>query len=338
MRLVPAKEALGYYRAKNTKELDRWARRGQHGVRRERTASGGWLYAVDDDELPTDATVIDGPRGGAVEALAQLAGRRTQRQPAEPPRAERRSRDLKMACVINDWHVPVHHLGFTDAVLDWMAEHQPDTLVINGDFVDLEAASSHGGNPSPPSLLDEMEQGNAMLDRIDEVLPVARKVFGMGNHETRLQRQITQLMPTLYGAIEVADLLGLEGRGYEVRDYMQPVQLGGFTVVHGTWCPKGYANKYLRDFGMPPGGGLGLGHTHRPQVMTRSNRGGFGAVYGFGHGCDETKAAYLKKTPSDWVMGFGVVFYDDMPGGRWAAYSVLAPDGSFVWNGRVYGG
>jgi len=336
MRLVPIGEAVAFYRARDTKQLDQWARRGTHGVRRQR-GDGCWLYVVDDDERTTDATVIDGPRGGAIEDLARMAGRSRSRAQAEPPRPERRSRELKMACVINDWHVPVHHLGFTDAVIDWLEEHQPDTLVINGDFVDLEAASSHGGNPSPPNLLEEMEQGNAMLDRIDDALPVARKVFGMGNHETRLQRAITQLIPTLHGAIEVADLLGLEQRGYDVRDYMDPVRLGGFTVVHGTWCPKGYANKYLRDFGMPPGGGLGLGHTHRPQVMTRSNRGGFGAVYGFGHGCDEAKAAYLKKTPSDWVMGFGVVYYDDTPGGRWAAYQVLAPDGCFVWAGRVYG-
>lgn len=336
MRLVPAKEALAFYKSKSVKELDRDARRGKKNIKRQRNPEGGWLYQIPDDE-PLQASIVDGPRGGAIEDLARLAARRKHREQAEPPRKDRRVRELKMACIINDWHVPVHHVAFTDAVIDWMTEHQPDTLVINGDFVDVEAASSHGGNPSPPNLLDEMEQGNAMLDRIDDALPVARKVFAMGNHETRLQRQITALIPTLHGAIEIADLLDLEGRGYEIFDYMVPCNLGGFSVVHGTWCPKNYAAKYLRDYGMPGGGGMGLGHTHRPQMQTRNNRTGFGAVYGFGHGADEEKAAYLKKTPSDWVMGFGVVFYEDAPAGRWGAYSVLAPDGSFVWAGRVYG-
>jgi hypothetical protein len=337
MAWLPVNQAAPLLGARSNDEMYNWGKRGTNGHRR-RESPDGWLYWVPDELVEADtAVVVDEVGGSALEDLARMAGRKTERAPSPPPRQERRTRDLKMACVINDWHVPVHHIGFTDAVLDWLAENQPDTLVINGDFVDLEAASSHGGNPSPPNIRDEMEQGNAMLDRIDEALPLARKVFGLGNHETRLQRALTQLMPTLYGAIEIADLLDLEGRGYEVADYMEPVHLGGFTVVHGSWCPKNYAGKYLRDYGMPAGGGLGLGHTHRPQVMTRNNRGGFGAVYGFGHGCDEGKAAYLKRTPSDWVMGFGVVYYDDVPGGRWAAYQVLAPDGSFVWGGRVYG-
>lgn len=336
-RLVPARDALDHYGARDTKQLDQWARRGQNGVRRERTTGGGWLYVVGSDERTTDATVVDGPRGGAIEDLARMAGRRRTREPAEPPRTERRSRDLKMACVISDWHVPVHHIGFTDAVIDWVAEHQPDTLVINGDFADLEAASSHGGNPQPPLIIEEMEHCCAMLDRLDEALPVARKLFKLGNHEDRLQRAIAALMPAMHGVIEIGDLLDLAGRGYEVTDYGVPSYLGGFEVVHGKAASRNHANHYLNRHGTTPGGGIGYGHTHRPQMATKRNRGGFGASYGFGHGCDEGKASYLKKSPSDWVMGFGVVFYDDEPRGRWAAYQVLAPDGSFVWNGRVYG-
>lgn len=336
MAWLSVREAYKLLGARDGDELYNWGRRGTNGVKR-RESPDGWLYFVPDDVAGQTATVLDEEPDGALADLARMAARR-------PPSARRRDDDktledtpnIKMAVVFSDWHVPVHHKRFTDNVLTFIGDVQPDTIVNNGDFVDLEAASSHGGNPTPPLLRDEMADGNAMLDRIGDVARKAKKFYLMGNHENRLNRAITKLMPTLYGAIEISDLLHLEERGWTVHDYMDPLMLGGFAVVHGTWCGKNYAAKYVRDFGASDGGGIGLGHTHRPQMMTQSNRSGFRAVYGFGHGADETKAVYLKKTPSDWVMGFGVVYYEDKPGGDWAAYHVLAPNGSFIWGGRKY--
>lgn len=313
------------------------------GTRKRRVSpdSTGYQYWVEDDEIPQAPLPVETgsaiQAGTALERLAEMAATRKPKETKKPSSSRSIPHQYKMAVIIGDTHLPVHHEAFWNATLDFIEDVRPDKFIANGDIADCEAASSHGGNPSPPKLADEMEQVNDLMDQLDQVIHTGcEKVFNLGNHETRLNRTITRLMPALYGAVMIEDILRLVDRGYKVNQHMEPEMCGKLAVVHGDWCPKNYTGKYMRDYGAPSGGGVVIGHTHRPQMATKKDRGGYRLVAGLGHGADEEKATYLNRNPSDWVMGLGVCYYDEITG-DWQLYPIMAPDGHFIWNGKRYG-
>jgi predicted phosphodiesterase len=182
---------------------------------------------------------------------------------------------------------------------------KPDVLVIIGDFADCYAVSSHAKDPSRKSKLKwEIDQVNKALDQIS-ALGIKRVIFCEGNHETRLTRFIASEASTLYGMLEISQVLKIKERGWEWVPYNDWIRIGKISFTHDVGrCGANAGRQSLADFGS----NLVFGHTHRGSVTYA------GTTEGDTHVClnvgwlgDFDSIDYKHKAMArrEWTHGFG---------------------------------
>lgn len=211
-------------------------------------------------------------------------------------------------------HVPFENKRIVDACLKIISElgNKVAGFHIIGDFLDMAALSSHDkGNIGTITLDEEYEQGNDLLDRFEEVLPLeCLKTYIYGNHEDRYFRYMRQVDNSKLGtALEnPTQALDLYTRGYYVfEDWKNSVvSLGGhLDLFHGEFTNVHTAKKHLDTYRRS----CAFAHTHRKQVFIEGNHGAYnlGSMADFG-----TKAfGYATRAMKDsWVNSFGVITID----------------------------
>ena len=79
------------------------------------------------------------------------------------------------------------------SVFKFLGEFQPQTLVLNGDVIDMTALSHFGMTLEQRASLDvQQQQLGAVLEKLRRTVPEARIVYVMGNHEQRLHDYIDE--------------------------------------------------------------------------------------------------------------------------------------------------
>jgi hypothetical protein len=120
--------------------------------------------------------------------------------------------------VFPDIHVPAHHKGIMWAVKRALKDFQPDILVFIGDLADLFAASAWPADPSVArNFQQELDESRELADELMEVSGAYWAFWIMGNHEDRMWRLLTNVVPQLANiinpttrekAMAIHDLLG----------------------------------------------------------------------------------------------------------------------------------
>ena len=88
--------------------------------------------------------------------------------------------------VINDLHLPYHDKPVLIKVLKFIYDIQPQTLYINGDWLDCYEISNFDTEPfGHYTLRQELKLATAYLDQIKTNLPKTKLYFIYGNHEYR---------------------------------------------------------------------------------------------------------------------------------------------------------
>jgi len=241
----------------------------------------------------------------------------------------------KSVVIVSDVHVPYNCHRATKAFLDFVGDVKPDQIVLNGDILDMHAASSHGDAGTDSLIMDELEAGSEFLDRIRVASPRSKVHFNEGNHEQRLTRYVAKNAPNLRGMTTVPSALSLAKRRITWLPYGKvhfvSDKLG---VTHGTHHGTHYARDTLVKYGMS----LVVGHAHRPQIHTMGVAGdGADSVRGvFGLGClvPVDTVPYING-PSGWTNGFGLFYV--MPDGTFTPYIINMAKQKFAWGGKVYG-
>lgn len=136
----------------------------------------------------------------------------------------------------------------SDEHLEWAAnyavEKKPDVIVQIGDWADMESLSSYDkGKRSYEGrrYTKDIDAANRSLNRFESVLERynrenpkdqyhPRKVLTLGNHEYRIERA-TELQPELHGKLSLDDF-EFKSRGWEVHDFLKPVEIGGILYSH----------------------------------------------------------------------------------------------------------
>jgi predicted phosphodiesterase len=245
----------------------------------------------------------------------------------------------KLYRVLSLWdvHVPQADAWAFKAVLDFARENKPDHVVLGGDFLELSSCSSHGGDPDPLALMDEMKAGVKALERLRDAAPKAAFTYLEGNHETRLKRIVANNLPTFDGALRIPDLLELDSFGCEWVPYRylwQPTLPSGakgkLHYTHGEWATMYHSAKHLNAYGVS----VRYGHTHRPQVYTKGYGNGR-VCMSIGSGCLRTLNPEWAGPNAGWLHGFG---WDEfMPDGDFTAENIVMVKQRFAWKGKVYG-
>ena len=243
---------------------------------------------------------------------------------------KRRDPSLKKIYVASDIHFPEHDKVIWNKFLKVLKDSPPDELILLGDIGDLESCSSHGGNPDPPALADDVRAINKGLDEIQAVYK-GDITYMFGNHEYRAERAVTALAPALWGVFHLKDLLRLKQRGITYAPYGSVINRGKLSLTHGWLAGQNPAKAHLDSAQHS----IMVGHVHRPGIYTRGTLGGK-VQAGFVLPCMvKLDAPYLHGKPSGWTHGFGVV-YVDKRSGDFYTYLVMATRRCFVWDGRRY--
>ena len=142
-------------------------------------------------------------------------------------------------CVIADLQCkPTESLEYLLWIGKYIADTKPDIIVNIGDTYDMPSLSSYDkGKASAEGrrFVDDLNAGNKGLELLNLAMhkdPTynPRKVFCKGNHEHRIDRYVED-NPELIGVIGT-ELLPLEAYGWEVHDFLHPVEIEDIYFVH----------------------------------------------------------------------------------------------------------
>ena len=149
------------------------------------------------------------------------------------------TKDKPTICVIADLQCkPTESLEYLLWIGKYIADTKPDIIVNIGDTYDMPSLSSYDkGKASAEGrrFVDDLNAGNKGLELLNLAIhkdPTynPRKVFCKGNHEHRIDRYVED-NPELIGVIGT-ELLPLEAYGWEVHDFLHPVEIEDIYFVH----------------------------------------------------------------------------------------------------------
>ena len=141
--------------------------------------------------------------------------------------------------VIADTQVkPTESLEYILWVGKYIHDTKPDVVVMIGDWWDFPSLSSYDkGKASSEGrrFADDLRAGNKGLELLEMEISKdptykPRKVFCKGNHEHRVDRYVED-NPELKGTVGT-EFLPLKQYGWEVYDFLRPVEIEGIYFVH----------------------------------------------------------------------------------------------------------
>lgn len=207
--------------------------------------------------------------------------------------------------VIADTQVkPTESLEYILWVGKYIHDTKPDILVMIGDWWDFPSLSSYDkGKASSEGrrFADDLRAGNRGLAFLEMEIGKdtnykPRKVFCKGNHEHRVDRYVED-NPELKGTVGT-EFLPLKEYGWEVYDFLRPVEIEGIYFVHYLANPmtgkpySGTASNILKTVGKS----FVVGHKQALDVAIRPTLDGkqqIGIVNGACYPFDEGYKGYF---------------------------------------------
>lgn len=265
------------------------------------------------NRLPDSAPVAERGRGFLDQELTpdQEIRRSISEELADPVADVGRTRSI---AVLADLHIPDEDKAAVAAALALIRERQPDEVILLGDVGEFESCSQH--SPSLQRYSDDIAAVRGFLQRLRAAAPSATLTLCAGNHETRMHRTISAIMPTMAGAHRIENDLGLNALGVQyVPEDAQPIRRGNALLLHGhqvgKWLPK-HAAARLADIYGASGGTVVCGHGHRGQWHERAMAGG--NAIGVSLRCLRSlKPGWLHGQEAGWGLGMAwiTVLNDD---------------------------
>jgi hypothetical protein len=244
--------------------------------------------------------------------------------------------------VVNDVHLPKQNKVAVNCMFKAMELIKPDGVTLNGDIMDCGVFSRHD-RFSPPKChwtdtqfydasKKDYQEMNAFLDRIDRIVPKARKRYELGNHECWLQDFISESPKIRQGRFGFEERLSLKKRGYEVYQYNDFMNLGKLKVTHGIYSCQNHAKKHLQEMGTS----VLYGHLHNIEVASKVTPARVSHM-AWANGClCNLNPAYLRNKPQNWNHSFALVYV--WPKGDFQVDIIRIQQGKcVVWGKEVKG-
>ena len=137
--------------------------------------------------------------------------------------------EVEQALVIADLHgTEVDRKAFS-IVLAVLADLKPRYCFLDGDIVSFDSIARFSKDPRVALILqDELDQGNEILDALQEASPGTEFIWIEGNHELRLRNYLRNNARELAAlkVLKVTNLFRLEERGIK---YIKQVGKSGYT-------------------------------------------------------------------------------------------------------------
>jgi hypothetical protein len=243
----------------------------------------------------------------------------TPKAPAPALGAKAKATKTTRTVVIADTHVPHHDRLAWSCALGLIRQIQPDRVVINGDFLDLESLSRHPkSSPDLAKLAAELYAGNLALDELQAASGRADLVYLEGNHEGRARRFEAEF-GQLDGVLSIPVGLYIESR-QEYRSQtsnlrgirwiplrLQPFAIDGVSYLHGVYESIHHAYQHAMHLGPRCSTRYSVtAHMHALQMCSSANGHTTTACPWLG---DQTAHVfgYTKGRPRPWSHGLLVI-------------------------------
>lgn len=218
------------------------------------------------------------------------------------------------------------------AFVEFAKEFKPKVIIKNGDELDFSGISRFGmiGWEKRPKVTDEIENAKAMLSEIEKVSPKSRRLWPLGNHDSRFETRLASVAP------EYAEV-----HGVHLKDH--------FPKWEGCWAA--FVNKDLvvkhrfksgihapHNNTMWAGRSMVTGHLHSMKVMPLSDYNG--TRYGVDCGTmmdpyGPQAYNYTELSPVNWRSGFVLLTFVK---GRllWPEVIFVSGPNQVEFRGKVY--
>ena len=249
-----------------------------------------------------DAPVVTtaGPFGGSVSGPFQ-AGYDERAEPVVI-----RSQSLG---IINDLHVPVHDVNACNAAVTYLKKAGIDTLILNGDVVDMYSLTRHGRDARKYGLQYELSTARRELEALRKFFGDRVKMYYVeGNHENWWKRYMRNVARELDEYQSLADTLKLRDLDITYVDDGMGIQVGKLRVIHGHEISGSgiYVAKRKLDKAKT---NITFGHHHTSQEWTQTDIHGQ-QLGSWAIGC------LCQRTPewnrfSGYTLGFAHVMFNN---------------------------
>lgn len=259
------------------------------------------------------------------EVLAEFVAYRNTRpvavQPSTPVRAGAVDK-VRVTCA--DMHGMRMDKKAVAAFLSDVKRLNPDEVILLGDMMDCEGwlAQHHVLGfvaNCDYTFQEDVSATNAFLDELQKAAPDAQIWYFFGNHESRIERAIVDMvlgnqcdadfLNTLWG---IETVLRLKERGFTVirRDQIYAegfprgwLQLGKMCFAHEA---GGRGKNAARDVVSKAAANVTFGHTHREDTATIVFPG-VGICKAFNPGClSHMQPIYMHSDPTSWSQGYAI--------------------------------
>jgi predicted phosphodiesterase len=137
----------------------------------------------------------------------------------------------KKIAVLSDIHIPYHSLSALSAALDFIQSEKPDSIILNGDTIDMYSLSRFQKDPRKRSVAHELKALNEFLDVLSQF--GAKIVYKLGNHDERYQHYLMHKAPELLGIpeFEFENLLKAKDRGMAVIGEKRIIKANKLNII-----------------------------------------------------------------------------------------------------------
>lgn len=147
-------------------------------------------------------------------------------------------RTPKRHIIIPDTQVkPGNDLKFLKRIGKYISEHEPDTVIMLGDFADMESLSSYDkgrkdfeGRRYTKDINAAKSGMDILMDSMLSGTANPELILTLGNHENRIERA-TQIQPELDGLLS-SDDLQYGSYGWRVIPFLVPITIDGVVYCH----------------------------------------------------------------------------------------------------------
>lgn len=207
------------------------------------------------------------------------------------------------------------------AFVKFCRDMKPQAIILNGDVMDFPRISRHApiGWENHPSPQDEIEAAQDQLALIELAAFKARKVWTLGNHDSRFETRLATVAP------EYAKIAGVH-----LRDHFPAWEPAWSIFINDDVVVK---HRFKGGLHAPhnntlwSGRTMVTGHLHSAKVQPITDYNG--TRWGVDTGCladPDAKAFvdYTEDAPKNWISGFAVLTF---VGGK-----LLPPELVTVWD------
>lgn len=222
--------------------------------------------------------------------------------------------------IISDAHWPFHDLrkdsdgnfyGSYLTAIEKLSDYGIDTLVLNGDMMDLFHLSKHEKLEAKRNWKWELDVSRAMLKHLREFFgDKVRIVYREGNHEERFKRYIADKAKELEDAVNLTEMLGLDALRIEWVSDRAKMTAGGLYIDHGhEYFGGGGLVNPARNFFLKTFDNILVGHVHKKSeaIIRRPLDGSYMQAHSIGCLCD-LNPRYAPR--NQWTHGFALVELD----------------------------